>query len=137
MPDTRRPSQRWQVTPPRKRPPAGPAARSPRRACKPRGQGWAPTPAHPRPQDVGDGPPLPALREGKRLTSDAPHSGARDPALGTPLHHPDSAQRWPARTHPVGLVLGPHAHTNRIGEHVSRNPACPPQRTGGRGRDSA
>ena len=34
-PDTRRPSQQWQATPPRGRPPTGPAARSPHRACRP------------------------------------------------------------------------------------------------------
>ena len=43
-PDTRCSSQRWQAD--RKRPPTTPAARSPHRACKPRGQCWAPTPAH-------------------------------------------------------------------------------------------
>ena len=46
--------------PPRGRPPATPAARSPHRACKPRGQCWAPTPTHPRPQHVGGGPQQPA-----------------------------------------------------------------------------
>ena len=35
-PDTRRPSQRWEATPPRGRPPTTPAARSPHRACRPR-----------------------------------------------------------------------------------------------------
>ena len=34
-PDTRRPSQQWQATPPRGRPPTTPAARSPHRACRP------------------------------------------------------------------------------------------------------
>ena len=34
-PDTRRPSQQWQATPPRGRHPTTPAARSPRRACRP------------------------------------------------------------------------------------------------------
>ena len=38
--------------PPRGRPPNTPAARSPHRACRPRGQCWAPTPTHPRPQHV-------------------------------------------------------------------------------------
>ena len=37
-PHTRRPSQWWQATPPRGRPPTDPAARSPHRACRPRGQ---------------------------------------------------------------------------------------------------
>ena len=58
-PDTRRPSQRWQATPPEDGPPTIPAARSPHRACKPMGQCWAPTPAHPRPQHVGGGPQQP------------------------------------------------------------------------------
>ena len=43
-----------------------PAARSPHRACTPRGQCWAPTPAHPRLQHVGDGPRQPAWRAGSR-----------------------------------------------------------------------
>ena len=40
--------------------PTTPAARSPHRACKPRGRCWAPTPTHPRPQHVGGGPQQPA-----------------------------------------------------------------------------
>ena len=51
-PDTRRPSQQWQATPPRGQPPTTPAARSPHRACRPRGQCWAPTPTKPGPQHV-------------------------------------------------------------------------------------
>ena len=65
-PDTRRPSQRWQTTPPRGRPPTTPAARSPHRACTPRGQCWAPTPTHPRPQHVCSGPEQPAQWAGSR-----------------------------------------------------------------------
>ena len=64
-PDTRRPSQRWQATPPGG-PPTTPAARSPHRACRPRGQCWAPTPTHPRPQHVGGGPQQPAQWAGSR-----------------------------------------------------------------------
>ena len=59
-PDTRRPSQRWQATPPGDGPPTTPTARSPHRACKPRGQCWVPTPTHPRPQHVGCGSQHPA-----------------------------------------------------------------------------
>ena len=65
-PDTRRPSQRWQATPPGDGPPTTPAARSLHRACKPRGQCWAPTPTHPRPQHVGGGPQQPAQWAGSR-----------------------------------------------------------------------
>ena len=52
--------------PPRGRPPTTPAARSPNRACRPRGQGWAPTPTPPRPQHVGGGPLQPAQWTGSR-----------------------------------------------------------------------
>ena len=52
--------------PPRGRPPTTPAARSPHRACRPRGQCWAPTPTHPRPQHVGGGPEQPAQWGGSR-----------------------------------------------------------------------
>ena len=97
--------------PPRGRPPATPAARSPRRACKPRGQCWAATAAHPRPQHLDDGPRQSG--EGERLTSEGPKNGARRPPPGTPFRHPQSAQRRPTRAHDVGQVPGPHAHTNR------------------------
>ena len=52
--------------PPRGRPPATPAACSPHRACRPRGQCWAPTPTHLRPQHVGGGPQQPAQWAGSR-----------------------------------------------------------------------
>ena len=52
--------------PPRGRPPTTPAAHSSHRACRPRGQCWAPTPTHPRPQHVGGGPQRPAQRAGSR-----------------------------------------------------------------------
>ena len=71
------------------------------------------------------------------MTSDAPHNCARNPPPGTPLRHPDSPQRRPARAHAVGPVLGPHARTNRNGAHGLQNPGCPPQETGGPGRDSS
>ena len=52
--------------PPRGRPPTTPAARSPHRVCRPRGQCWAPTATHPRPQHVGGGPQQPAHWAGSR-----------------------------------------------------------------------
>ena len=65
-PDTRRPSQRWQATPPQGRPPTTPAACSPHRACRPKKQIWAPTPTQPRPQHVVGGPQQPAHWTGSR-----------------------------------------------------------------------
>ena len=43
-----------------------PTARSPHRACRPRGQRRAPTPSRPRPQHVGSGPQQPAQWAGSR-----------------------------------------------------------------------
>ena len=65
-PDTRRPSKRWQASPPGDGPPTTPTARSPHGACRPREQCLAPTPTHPRPQHVGGGPQQPAQWAGSR-----------------------------------------------------------------------
>ena len=48
------------------RPPTTPTASIPHRACRPRGQCWAPTPTHSRPQHVGGGPQRPAQWAGSR-----------------------------------------------------------------------
>ena len=37
----------------------------------------------------------------------------KSPPPGTPFRHPHGAQRWPARAHAVGPVLGCHARTDR------------------------
>ena len=99
------------------RPPTTPAARSPHRACKPRGQCWAPTPAHPRPQHVGDGPRQPAWRAGSQERGSAwpqtPLTTVKASPPGTPFRHPHSVQRRPARAHAVGPVPGPHTRTDR------------------------
>ena len=57
--------------PPWDAPPTTPAARSPHRACRPRGQCWAPTPTHPRPQHVGGRPQQPAQWAGSRVRDSA------------------------------------------------------------------
>ena len=114
---------------PRGRPPTTPAARSPHRACKPRGQCWAPTPAHLHPQHVGGGPRQPAQRAGSRGRGapDLRRSSQRRkaPPPGTPFCHPRRAQRRPARAHAVGPVLGPHARTNRTRDTRVAEPRPP------------
>ena len=65
-PDTRRPAQQWQATAPEDGPPPHPRHAAPTRACRPRGQCWAPTPTHPRPQHVGGRPQQPAQWAGSR-----------------------------------------------------------------------
>ena len=66
VPDTRRPSQLLKAIPPREGLPTPPPHAAPRRACKPKGQCLARTPARPRPQQVSSGPRQPALRKGIR-----------------------------------------------------------------------
>ena len=115
-PDTRRPSQRWEATPP--------------------GDGPQPTPRHAAPTGYagqGDsvGPPQPHTRAHGTWVADlnSPPSGwavrggtapdlRRPPQWwkaappGTPFRHPHSEQRRPARAHAVGPGLGPHARTD-------------------------
>ena len=90
------------------------------------------TPTHPHPVVHPMDQPL---KEGQRLTPDAPHNGARDPPLGTSSCHAHSAQRRLARAHAFGPVLGPHAHTTRAGNTRATEAGYPPQgRAARRGR---
>ena len=66
-----------------------------------------------------------AVGEGQCLTSDAPHNGGRHPPPGKPFRHPHSKQRWPARAHAVGPVLGPHARTDRTRDTRVAEPWLP------------
>ena len=47
------------------------------------------------------------------------------PPPGTPLRHPHSEQRRPARAHAVGPVLGPHARTDRTRDTRVAEPRLP------------
>ena len=117
--------------PPRGRPPTTTEARSPHRAFKPRGQCWAPTPTHLRPQHVGSGPQQPARPiggqsgEGQRLTSDAPRNAGRPPPPGTAPHHPRGTQP-PQGMQAKGTVLGPHTHTPAPTARGWRTPTARP-----------
>ena len=129
VPDTRRPSQRWQATPPR--------------------DGSPPAPRHAAPtghagQGDSVGPPRPHTRAHSTWTADcnSPPSGRavgggtapdlrrpsqwwKAPPPGTPFRHPHSQQCQPARTHAVGPVLGPHAHTDRTRDTRVAEPWLP------------
>ena len=128
-PDSRRPSQRWQATPP--------------------GDGPAPPPRHAAPtghagQGDSVGPPHPHTRAHSTWVADpnSPPSGRavgggtapdlrrpsqwwKAPPPGTPFLHPHSKQRRPARAHAVGPVLGPHARTNRTRDTRVAEPWLP------------
>ena len=130
-PDTRRPSQWWKAPPPgmpfrhphsEQRRPArahavgpvlGPHARTDRTRGTRDAEPWLPA--------LEDGRP----GEGQRLTPGAPHNDGRHPSPGTPLHHPHSEQRRPARAHAVGPVLGPHARTDRTRDTRDAEPWLP------------
>ena len=47
------------------------------------------------------------------------------PPPGTPIRHPHSEQRRPARAHAVGPVLGPHARTDRTRDTRDAEPRLP------------
>ena len=94
----------------------------------PAARGWQTPTARPSARAVGGGT-APGLRR--------PSQWWKAPPPRTPFRHPHSEQRRPARAHAVGPVLGPHARTDRTRVTGLRNPGCPLQRTGGRGRDSA
>ena len=75
--------------------------------------------------------------ERERLTSDAPHNGGRHPPRGRPSATPTASKAGPqGRTLWRRCWVSTPAPT-ATGTHGSRNPGCPPQRTNGRGRDSA
>ena len=128
-PDTRRPSQRWQATPPRDSPPP------PLRHAAPRGhagQGDSAGPQHPHSCAhstwVADPNSPPSERAvGGRTAPDLrrPSQWWKAPPLGTPFRHPHSEQRRPARAHTVGPVLGPHARTDRTRDTRVAEPQLP------------
>ena len=75
--------------------------------------------------------------EGQRLTSDAPHNGRRQAPRGRPSATPTASNAGPqGRTLWSRCWVSTPAPT-APGTHGSRNPGCPLQRTGGRGRDSS
>ena len=77
------------------------------------------------------------LGEGERLTSDAPHNGERRPPRERPSATPTASNASSQGRTLWGRCWVPTPTPTAPRTHGSRNPDCPPQRTGGRGRDSA
>ena len=94
----------------------------------PTARGWRTRTAGPSGRTVGGGT-APGLRR--------PSQWWKTPSPGTPFRHLHGEQRRPARARALGPVLSPRARTGRTRDSGSRNPGCPLQRTGGRGRGSA
>ena len=75
--------------------------------------------------------------EGQRLNSDAPHNGGRHPPRGRPSATPTASNAGPQGRTLWNRCWVPTPAPTAPGTHGSRYPGCPPQRTGGRGRNSA
>ena len=140
-PDTRRPSQRWQATPPGDGPPPPPQHAAPRGHA---GQGDSVgSPPH-TPAPTARGWRTPTARpvggqsgEGERLTSNAPHNGGRPPPRRRPSADPTASNAGPQGRKLWGWCWVPKPAPTAAGTHGSRNPGCLLKRKGGRGRDSA
>ena len=128
-PDTRCPSQRWQATSPGYGPPP-----PPRHAAPPghAGQGESVGPPHPDTRahstwvaDPNSPPSGRAVGGGTAPDLRRPSQWWKAPPPGTPSRHPHSEQSRPARAHAVGLVLGPHARTDRTRDTRVAQPWLP------------
>ena len=98
------------------------------RTTAPTARGWWTSTARPVGRQSG---------EGQRLTSDAPHNGGRHPPRGSPSATSTASNGGPQERTLWGRCWVPTPATTAPETHGSRNPGCPLQRTGGRGRDSA
>ena len=140
-PDTRRPSQRWQATPPGDGPPPPPRHAAPTGHA---GQGDSVGPPHPHTRahstwvaDPNSPPSGRAVGGGTAPGPRRPPQWWKAPPLGTPSRHPHSEQRRPARAHTVGPVLGPHARTDRTRDTRVAEPWLPAPEDGRPVGDSA
>ena len=130
-PDTRRPSQRWKAPPPGDALPPPPQRATPARKGARCGAGAGSTcPHRPHPGHTGRG--TLAARSGGRAAGEGTAPDTRRPSQrwkapppGTPFRHPHSEQRWPARAHDVGPVLGPHARIDRTRDTRVAEPWLP------------
>ena len=128
-PDTRRPSQRWQATPPGDGPPPPPRHAAPTGHA---GQGDSVGPPQPHTHArstwvAGPNSPPSGLAVGGETAPDLrrPSQWWKAPPRWTPFRHPHSAQRQPARAHAVGQLLGPHARTDRTRDTRVAEPRLP------------
>ena len=130
-PDTRRPSQRWNASPP------GTPFRHPHSEQRRPARAHAGGPvlgSHARIERTRDTrvaePWLPAPEDGRPGGGTAPDTRRpsqrwRAPPPGTPFRHPHSEQRQPARAHAVGPVMDPHARTDRTRDTRDAEPWLP------------
>ena len=133
-PDTRRPSGRWQATPPGDGPPPPPRHAAPTGNAGQRGSDGPPH-SHARAHstwvaDPNSPPSGRAVRGGTAPDFRRPSQRWKAPPPGTAFRHPQSEQRRPARGHVVEPLLGPHAHTNHTRDTRVAEPRMPAQEDG-------
>ena len=126
-PDTRRPSQRWQATPPGDGPPPPPWHAAPTGHA---GQGDSVGPPHPHTRahstwvtDPNSPPSGRAVGRGGAPDLRRPSQRWKAPPLGMPFRH--RGQSRPAWAQAVGPVLGPHARTDRTRDTRVAEPRLP------------
>ena len=117
-PDTRRPSQLWQATPPGDGPPPPPLHAAPTGQAR-QGDSAGPPQPHTRAHSTSvadpDSPPGGrAVGGGGAPDLRRPSQRRKAPLQGTHFRQPHSAQRRSARAHTVVPALGPHARNDRI-----------------------
>ena len=140
-PDTRRPSQRWQATPPGEGP-HHPHGTQPPQGMQAKGTVMGPHTHTPAPAARGWRTPTARSVGGQsgeeeRLTSDAPHNGGRHPPRGRPSATPTASNAGPQGRTLWGPCWVPTPAPTAHGTHESQNPGSPPERTGGWGGNSA
>ena len=128
-PDTRRPSERWQATPPGDGPPPTPRHAAPTGHA---GEGDSAGPPHPHTRahrtlvaDPDSPPSWRAVRGGGAPDLRRPSQRWKAPPPVMPFRHPHNEQRGPARAHAVGPVLGPRARTDRTRDTRVAEPRLP------------
>ena len=141
-PDSRRPSQRWQATPPGDTVPPPPRHAAPTGYA---GQGDSVGPPHPHHTrahstwvaDPNSPPSGRAVGGGTAPDLRRPSQWWKALPRGRPSATPTASNAGPQGRMLWGRCWVPTPAPTAPGTHGARNPGCPLQRTGGRGRDSA
>ena len=125
-----------EVTPPGDAVPPPPQRATPaRKGARCGARAGSPRPHRPHPGHTGRG--TPATRSRGRAAGGGtapdlrrPSQWWKAPPPGTPFRHPHSEHCRPARAHAVGLVLGPHARTDRTRDRRVAEPWLPASEDG-------
>ena len=128
-PDTRRPSQPWQATPPG-RAPHHPRGTQPPQGMQAKGTVLGPDTLTPAPKARGWRTPTARpvggqSGEGQRLTSDAPHNGGRHPPRGRPSATPTASNAGPQGRTLWGHCWVPPARTDHNRDTRVAEPRLP------------